>query len=423
MIPTYLEYEITAAGLTQALTLADSVDEYRLYTSAPVTLAGDVTITPTGTPLTGEVVRIYYDCNIDLNGHTISIFGHELSQQEANSKLFIENRYANAAWGIVVNKDSYIRGNSDVKYTALTNAGGTINLTPGISEKNQVFDTTGVVTLLGSYVIQVDPGATPQEGDSFTVQYKCNFTLSGNTVTIFGINIPSVPAYAGNLEIKTIYDSTTAAWYSSCHLLDNYLYMVMGDQTDTTPAYLTGKVENSIVYDGTNYKIQLDGDVAAPGSGFYYGTDSTGTKGYFPIASNTLLSNEVQINNNEIKKLNNQPVELVANPGAGYAVEVIDACASITGTAGIVTPYATYTKLQIFSDTAVQPQVIDYALLISTVDRCGTFVKTTLSSTPTDTQIVANKGLFLNVGGGDPTAGAVGNYITVKVLYRIISIP
>jgi hypothetical protein len=41
--------------------------------------------------------------------------------------------------------------------------------------------------------------------------------------------------------------------------------------------------DKSIVIDGTTQKIQLDGDVASPGNIYYYGTNSSGVKGFYPI--------------------------------------------------------------------------------------------------------------------------------------------
>jgi len=43
---------------------------------------------------------------------------------------------------------------------------------------------------------------------------------------------------------------------------------------------------DSVVFDGDS--LSLDGDVAAPGSSFYYGTDSLGVKGYNQLSSNSV---------------------------------------------------------------------------------------------------------------------------------------
>ena len=39
------------------------------------------------------------------------------------------------------------------------------------------------------------------------------------------------------------------------------------------------------------------------------------------------------------------------------------------------------------------------------------------------TQLIANKSLYVTVSGGDPTGGAVTQYIKIKLIYRIVDVP
>ena len=423
MIPTYYEYEIVAAGLNQAITLNDCVDEYRLYVSAPVTLVGDVTITASGTPVSGDVIVFRYEGAVTLNGHTITIFGTELTQGEAMNKLRIEMRYDGSAWVAAMFQDvsrdatNYMA----VRRNLWDGSGGTISLTPGINEYYQAFYTSGTVAAVGSYVVQVDPAATPVEGDMFIVKYDGNLTLGAQSLTIFGITVPAIQALGGNLEFRTIYDADTATWVSSCKvLLDNDIYRTMGSASDASPAYLDSKVAKSVVVAAD--KIELDGDVLAPGNGYYYGTDSTGAKGFHPIASDTLLHTEVQIDHADILTLFSKPVELISDPGVGKAISVVNSLCTIVGIGGAVTPYATYYNLRIMTDTATIEQSSNAFIVRSTKDRT-TCLDAKSVKAPSDTQIIPNKSLYANIETGDPTGGAVGQYIKIKLIYRIIDIP
>jgi hypothetical protein len=56
-------------------------------------------------------------------------------------------------------------------------------------------------------------------------------------------------------------------------------------------ALQAASVTNSVTGNGTaGSPLQLSGDSATPGNSFYYGTNSSGTKGYFTLASGTVTS-------------------------------------------------------------------------------------------------------------------------------------
>ena len=420
MIPTYIEYEIEAAGLTQAIDITKLVDEYRLFVSAPVTLAGDVTITPTGTPIEGCRTIFKYEGGVTLDGHDMTIYGRTITQAEALSACKIECNYNNSAWDVVLYYSDRIQQANIVTYNTWDGSGSTINLNPVTDSKNQVYTATAPISLTGSYVVQVDPTYTPVEGDEFIVKYECLATLNANTITIFGQNIPSVQALGGNVEVRTIYDAATAQWMTSHRVLfDNNMYRVLGSSGDTSPAYLDSKVGKSVVV--ASNKIELDGDALTPGNNYYYGTNGSGTKGFFPIAAGTILQNTVQIDHADILTLNSVPIELVSSPGAGKAIDVIHTTYSIYGALGVVTPYATFMVLNIITDTAAVAQEFDNKILKSTINRTLNTNTLPSVSTTSDTKIIANKGLYLQTDI-NPTGGAVGQYLVINVMYRIIDI-
>lgn len=74
-----------------------------------------------------------------------------------------------------------------------------------------------------------------------------------------------------------------------------------------------GSVENNAVND----KIQLVGDSTSPGNSYYYGTNASGTKGFYGLSTIVALNETdwVKISSAEILQLNTTPIELIAAPG------------------------------------------------------------------------------------------------------------
>jgi len=124
---------------------------------------------------------------------------------------------------------------------------------------------------------------------------------------------------------------------------------------------------------------------------------------------------ELSIPTASVLTLNSTPLEIVAAPGAGYAIQVISASCSITYNS---VAYATNVTLQAITDTATISQA-ESGLLDATSSQIGI-----LGSIPvigiSDTQIIENKALQVKVKTGNPTAG--NSDIKVYVLYRIITL-
>jgi len=61
------------------------------------------------------------------------------------------------------------------------------------------------------------------------------------------------------------------------------LYKVKTGITDTGENYLDSKVAKSLAIDATNSKIQLVNDELSPGNNKFYGTNGSGTKGFYTV--------------------------------------------------------------------------------------------------------------------------------------------
>ncbi len=119
----------------------------------------------------------------------------------------------------------------------------------------------------------------------------------------------------------------------------------------------------------------------------------------------------------EILALNSTPLDVIDAPGAGKAIVIETVTMKINN---VVTPYATTTQLELVTDTATNGQLMDTAILVSTVDRAGAGFIDSMSGTAT-TQVIENKKVVLLArGAGDPTAG--DGDIELWINYRIINL-
>ncbi len=118
----------------------------------------------------------------------------------------------------------------------------------------------------------------------------------------------------------------------------------------------------------------------------------------------------------QVLALNTTPQTIVAAQGAGKGIEVLSASFKISFNSAA---YTTNTTLQVASSGATISQ---FRLLnaltgsVSATRKLGELV----SSTATDTQIIANAALEVEVPSADPVAG--DSDIEVFVLYRVIDI-
>ena len=110
------------------------------------------------------------------------------------------------------------------------------------------------------------------------------------------------------------------------------------------------------------------------------------------------------------------PLDIVAAPGAGYAIEVV---AASFYSAFVSAAYATNTTMQLINDTATTAQfdvLINYT--VTNHRKFGTVALTAGGAAAT--QIIENKSLKIKVASGNPTAG--NSALNIYLLYRIITL-
>jgi hypothetical protein len=117
----------------------------------------------------------------------------------------------------------------------------------------------------------------------------------------------------------------------------------------------------------------------------------------------------------DVLQLNTTPIEIVAAPGAGYAIEVISASMKMVY---VSATYATNTSLELITAGATNSQAS--TVIKNSASTIRRFADATTLASATATQLVENAALNVTVASGDPTAG--DSDITIYVTYRIITL-
>ena len=160
-------------------------------------------------------------------------------------------------------------------------------------------------------------------------------------------------------------------------------------------------------------------------AGIYTLPDGDGTAGQIITtngAGNLIWKNEhsqrieLTIASADVLTLFSNPLEIVPAPGAGFAIDVTSASATVfyTGTA-----YATSTSIEIVTAGATVEQRVGTGLLAATVVTTKKLVGVAANGA-TDTQIIENAAVNVSVSGANPTGGTA--VVKVYVNYHIIEV-
>lgn len=298
----------------------------------------------------------------------------------------------------------------------ITALGGSVNLNVAGHYNYYVIETTGAVVLAGDYTIA--PTGVPQDGTEIVIKFLGTIDVSSAKVVIIG-RTTLQSEIDNHSEVHCYYDSGLAAWTISVFTPGNASYFgkVYADSTDPIANYLSGKVRYSIEENVASHKIQLLNDQDTPGVHKVYGTNAAGVKGWQNGLDNIYFAS-LTIVDADILLLNGTPLEIIASPGVGYAIEVLK-CYGKTTT--WTTPYATNTNLRIITDTASRAQASSTFAITSSTNRIINIANSVVTNAA-QTQIIENKGLYVDVETGNPTGGDIYNVLTLGVVYRILSV-
>lgn len=158
----------------------------------------------------------------------------------------------------------------------------------------------------------------------------------------------------------------------------------------TAPNPIDGSELTVIVQSGTTYKTTID-------------NFNISKRERIPItAANVLNSYSV-------------PILAIPAPGVGYHIRITSCSCKLTFNS---VAYATVLDLVIYTDTADNVQYLIQGALNGTVtgNKLGVINSAIYA---TDTQLVSNKGVYIEASGGNPTAG--NSDIAVYLSYEIVA--
>ena len=156
---------------------------------------------------------------------------------------------------------------------------------------------------------------------------------------------------------------------------------------------------------------------AATGVSQHYGFDESGSRG---MVDDMIYYAELAIDHADILTMGvtDTPLKLITCP-AGKSIHIVKTipCTVSPWT----TPYATNTKLIIYTDTATANQSEDQFILLSSVVRgLNSFLQDSNSiADTTSTLYVKNKDVYVGIEAGNPTGGTAGQVLGVRVYYTL----
>ena len=157
----------------------------------------------------------------------------------------------------------------------------------------------------------VKASATDETAGYLDAKVKNSITVDTNQIQLSGdVATPGNSKYYGTdgTGVKGFFTLPTGA--------DE---LVKASSGDTTAGYLDAKVKNSIVVDSN--QLQLSGDASAPGNSKYYGTNASGTKGFYDVPTGSVASDPVLTTTTLIPSTTGSYVALYTN-STGAAVEL-----------------------------------------------------------------------------------------------------
>lgn len=131
----------------------------------------------------------------------------------------------------------------------------------------------------------------------------------------------------------------------------------------------------------------------------------------------TVYSTTVTIPSADVLTSNATPVQLIASAGSGKAIVLLPT-STLTGTFNSVA-YTTNLDLAIYTDTATDNQLYFSNFLNFTTTRTSLGSQQAATSAA-DTQIIANKGIYMQTRTGNPAAG--NSDLTFNLQYIIIDL-
>jgi hypothetical protein len=241
---TYTKQQITSAGLN-----LDNVDDYGFvynvlaYTTAPVTLLGNVVINPISITAGIEVsFSLRWEANITLSTFSVVVVGVTFPQDQVNQTGTFSCYYDGTAWSVQYFADGKDQPQAAQGVTDIpVPVGGTKTLTAGVDAAYQRL-VGSPTTLTSNYTVTA--GTTGiKAGSQFQIDIAGGITIGANTLTVFGVSINANQALNGGVIIFATFDgvstwvaASTSRPISTADIDPVTALSVMGNATNATAA-------------------------------------------------------------------------------------------------------------------------------------------------------------------------------------------
>lgn len=401
----YFRIQITASGISFDNTYSSGqAYDVLAYTTAPVTLLGNVVINPTISAGVESSFSLRWESNLTLSTFSVVIAGVTLAQDQVNQNGTFSCYYDGTNWSVQYFADGKdqpqaAQGVTDVPVPV----GGTLTLTAGVDAAYQRL--TGPVTLTSAYTVIANTGV--KAGSQFQIEIAGPITLNGNALTVFGISINANQALNGGVIIFATFDgistwvaASTSKPISTADLDPVTALSVMGNATNATAA------PTDITFPTDFGVLQRNGTTLTTGLLTANSFDPT-----------SVVANKVSIVNltsSQIKNIKTTPIAIV--PASG--INTVNIISSITVSCSYVgVTYTGDTNLIAYCPTA-------YDKLYEGIDLLG-FTTTSITQMNNINvgaqtyQYVANEALLLSTITSNPLTG--DGTIKVTVIYQTIA--
>ena len=203
-----------AAGASSiSLPVSQNITKYRIYTTSSKTLAGNLSITASGTPENPMTYIFDYSADVDLNSNTFSILGTNIPEELSDKQMTIVCTYVNSAWVVKFKPDfeetAYIK-KSALDFT-LPSVGfkGTTRLSSNGTTDQELASKTipaNTLTALGDTLTFKIAGDVAVNNHVKSIY----FTINGQTFLINSVKTaPNGLSFSASVDI--VYSAKTAA--------------------------------------------------------------------------------------------------------------------------------------------------------------------------------------------------------------------
>lgn len=382
-----------------------SLQDLLIYSASPLVMAASLSISPTVTEISLGGFKVRWTAVIsNLNGFTVNICGKNISADQVNQTGTFDCYYDGSSWSVFYYADGTEQPQSAPGVDLVTvPVGGTLTLIAGDSKSNQRL-SGAPTTLTSNYTVTAGTSGV-KPGARFDVEVVGGVTLSGNTMTVFGISINADQALNGGVSIIAIYDGST--WNG------------VSTSKPVTPADLGNIPVASVLGNDTgspapptSVQLSSDGHVLKRSGGFL--VSDFLSKINFGSSIIAIEQTTKNISALELSSGFTSPIPVVSAPGIGLATIPLFAYARCTY---VSATYTTNLDCMLIHAGASIP-LVERKLLLGFSTSMGALM-TPHDAISASSQIVANANVNFQVVGGDPLVG--DGTISLTIFYLTVT--